>query len=426
VAESEWWLEPEVDRTAVVRENGPAAGTILWQVLESVRAALFQAEGSPNSIVLPPPTERDERYRHLRPIAAWLGLLDQLVRDARVAEVESEQERKELINNIASFTAEWLEERAAYATALAYAQIAVAVEPSIPWNAYHVGRLARKAAAPAYAVTWLRRAWRAAHERGDVHVLVLTHEGIGHVHRMGGRLLRARSYFRHAFECARRHDLVALAGDMLADLCLVELELGEAAAATRHWDWALSLFETGDSRLHLLAQNAAGLLMDRYGVYEQAFFLFDALLDHAWRPQERVLLHGQRGRAAAGARLTDDFELSWNQVFASVRDPGDRRADAAALIQLAHGAALLRQWHRAEFALSQAMSIARAAHDDVTALQAELLLDARPEDVDLARGWLGLNSRLHFQPEMDVVEHFHTSGTMRVRQRDRGDLFTIR
>lgn len=98
-----------------------------------------------NGVVLPPPPERDERYRHLRPVAAWLGLLDQLVRDASVAEIESEQERREMTANTASFIAEWLEERASYATALAYAQIAAAVEPSVPWNTYHVGRVSRKA-----------------------------------------------------------------------------------------------------------------------------------------------------------------------------------------------------------------------------------------------------------------------------------------
>lgn len=210
---------------------------------------------------------------------------------------------------------------------------------------------------------------------------------------------------------------------MLSNLCLVELEIGDPAAATRHWDWALSLYEMGDPRMHLLVQSAAGLLMDRYGVYEQMFFVFDALLDHVWRPQDRLLLHGQRGRAAAGARLTDDFELSWNEVFASVRRTGQERADAAALVHLAHGAALLRQWQRAEFALSQATTVAREAHDDGTALEAERLMGAQSDHVDPARRWAELSSRLHFKPDMDIVEHFHTSGTVRLRRRDRGDPF---
>ncbi len=421
MADPGWWLEPEVDRTAIVRENGAEAGEILWQVLQSVRAGFFLAGGTSNGVVLPPPPTRDERYRHLRPIAAWLGLLDQLVRDASVAEIESEQERREMTANTASFIAEWLEERAAYATALAYAQIAAAVEPSIPWNPYHVGRLSRKADASEHAVVWLRRAGHAARGSGDAFVQAVALEGIGHVHRQGGRLVRARSYFRHAFECARRHDLVSLAGDLLANLCLVELELGDSAAATRHWDWALGLYETGDPRMHLLVQNAAGLLMDRYGVYEQMFFIFDALLDHVWRPQDRLLLHGQRGRAAAGARLTDDFELSWNEVFASVRRTGQERADAAALVHLAHGAALLRQWQRAEFALSQATSVARGVHDDAAALQAERLLAGRSDHVDPARRWAKLSFLRHFEADPEVVEHFHTSGTVRLRQRDRGD-----
>lgn len=423
VAGSEWWLEPEVDRTAVLRENGAEAGEILWQVLQSVRAGFFLAEGTANGVVLPPPPERDVRYRHLRPIAAWLGLLDQLVRDAGVAEVESEQERREMTANTASFVAEWLEDRAAHATALAYAQIAAAVEPSIPWNPYHVGRLARKADAPVHAASWLRRAWRTAQERQDTHVLVMALEGIGQVHRNEGRLVRARSYFRHAFECARRHDLAALAADMLADLCHVELELGDTAAASHHWDWALSLYETGDPRMHLLIQNAAGVLMDRYGVHEQAFFIFDALLDHVWRPRDRLLLHGQRARAAAGARLMDDFELSWNEVFAYVRNRTERRVGAAALVQLGHGAALLRQWQRAEFALSQAAALAREAHDDSTALEAERLQDVHSNHADRLLRAAGLSSTLRFEPEMEVVEHFHTSGTVRLKRRDRGDQF---
>ena len=420
----DWLLEPEIGRVAVLSEHEAEAGDLLWRVLHLVRTWIESSTDGESRLDLWPPLEREDRYQYLRPVAAGLGLLDQLVRDPDAAAVTTDEERQETIANTASMVAGWLEARGASATALAYAQIAAAVQPTIPWNAYHVGRLARRVGEPRHAVSWFRRAGQAAILANDAYIRVVTLEGIGHVHRAEGRLGRARSYYRRGFDCARQHNLGALAGDMLADLSLVELETGDFAAATHHWDWALQLYESGDPRISHLARDVAWLLMDRYGAFETTFFVFDELLNHIRDPPYRLLLYAHRARAAAGARLYDDFEASWIDAFALLRDSDTiPHTPAAALIELGRGAVLARQLPRARFALAQAASVARKRRDDPAAAEADRLLHVVSNRAVFfeERGARSTHERL---PSPEQVEHLCTSAVARLESRDRGELFS--
>jgi len=256
----DWLHEPVVGHTAFVQEHGPEAGQLHWQVLQNLRAWLAVAEGARVTLVLPPPPDVEDRSRYLQAVVPRLERLDRVIRWADVDVPLARRHR--IIAHTAAWVAEWAEEAGAFTTGLGYAQVAAALLPDEPWSVYHVGRLARKAGEPRHALTWLWRAWQEAREREDTETRVLVLEALGHVRREGGQLRRARSYYRRAYESARRQGRAALAGDMLADLCLTELEMGNIAAALPNLEHALALFEPGDVRILHLAHEAAWLLMD--------------------------------------------------------------------------------------------------------------------------------------------------------------------
>ena len=414
---ADWLHEPHVDRGAFGRENGTEAGEILWQVIENVRAWVAAGEAGRAGLVLPLSPDVEDRHRDLQPVAPRLAHLEEVVRETDAA---GTAERREAVAHTASCVAEWAEGTGAYATALGYAQAAAALLPEDPWSSYHVGRLARKMGAPRHAVAWLRRAAAAARARPRPDTGVLVLEGLGHVHRSGGRIQRARSYYRRAFAAARDEGLTALAGDMHADLCLTELELGNLPAAVEHLEQALARFATGDLRISQLAHESAWLLMDSYGVFHPPFQVFDALLDHVWEPRKRLLLHAHRARAAAGVRLFREFETSWSEAFTLAARPDTHRVRAPALIQLSLAAALLRNFERARYALSRAVPPSRPGREeDATAAELHRALDS---DRPLEESWPELSPPSPTAAQERDARRLCMAAVVRLRLHDRGDL----
>lgn len=404
-----------MEHAEVVQEHGAEAGEGHWRILQNVRTWLLADEVARSTLVLPPAPDVEDLSRYLQVVAPMLERLDQLIRPAD--ENGTAEQRYEPIAQTASTVAECAEDSGAYATGFGYAQVAAALGPAEPWRTYHVGRLARKAGRSNHALTWLRRARRIAQERDDADVLVLVLQGLGHVHRQGSRPGRARSYYRRAFEAARRQGRAALAGDMLADLCLAELESGNFSAALPHLEQALAFYETGDPGIVHLAQEAAWLLIEAYGDFHPALQVFDALLEHTWEPRSRIFLLAHRARAAAGVRLYREFERSWNEALTLAARPETHRVRAPALVHLSLSAILLQNFRRARHALSQASS------------------DAEPGSL-AARLWRALEGE---SPAEELLEALappapsaaeeasarvlSTTVLARLRQRDRGDPF---
>jgi len=271
--------------------------------------------------------------------------------------------------------AEWAESKGATVSAMAFAQAAYRAYPENPHNAYEIGRLARRLADHTAAESWLRWAAYSARRRLDWNVYVLSLAGLGNLCRRRGNLPLAVRYHRLGLRVARRRGLRTLEGDELYDLAIMHYEMGHPLQATECAHRALDAYGPGHERIPRLMHDLAWIWMELVGDFRSAVDACRALLPHAWRPSERVLVLANLARAAAGAGYELLFEASWNETWATVRRQETGEGHAAALLQLAHGAATFGYWARVEIAAAEALDLARERREGFSLVIAERMLE---------------------------------------------------
>jgi hypothetical protein len=81
------------------------------------------------------------------------------------------------------------------------------------------------------------------------------------------------------------------------------------------------------------------------------------------------------GRAAGGAGNRPEFDRAWDEVWGFAGEWHSRPNAAQALLDLARGAASLKDWTRAERAATTARDVATRREESRVALEAETVLD---------------------------------------------------
>ncbi|HSU17215.1 tetratricopeptide repeat protein [Longimicrobium sp.] len=357
---------------AVLDEIGGPLGFLLWQ---AARDVVLWAGFTP-----------EERVGLFEPGAD--ALLHGLIRSAGVeVQLESplmtivrmvggpDTARAETVELACQHIAHWADGHGYTAAAIAYAQAAALTVPYDAGAAYAVGRVARRRAEYARAETWFRRAIALARQSGDWTSYALAFSGLGNLYMQRGNYPSARRFHVRALRAARRHSLRAIQGSALHDLFVIAAAGNHKEDAERYARGAFESYGPEHPRLPALANDIAYFWVER-GHFAPALTVFEALLPHMTRHEDRLVALANIVRAAAGAGERRQFEQTWDEVWDGLaRDDGTENA-AQVLLELAHGAAQLGEFERAERAAERAVKTARDRGQARTLLGAESVLDS--------------------------------------------------
>ncbi|HEX8690917.1 MAG TPA: tetratricopeptide repeat protein [Longimicrobium sp.] len=351
--------------------RGPL-GLLLWQSLRDVN--LWSSF---------PPDERAEVF--VPGADAWLlGMI-------RSAEVDVQLEsplmtimrmvaspgeaRPEAVELACQHVAHWADNHDHAATSIAFAQAAALAVPFDAGAAYAVGRLARRRAEYSRAETWFRRAVALARQSGDWTSYALAFSGLGNLYKQRGNFPAARRFHVRALRAARRHSLRSIQGAALHDLFVLAAGSNQNDDAERYARGAFELYGPDHPRLSALANDIAYFWMER-GHFAAALTVFQALLPHMMRHEDRLVGLANIVRASAGAGQRRLFEESWDEVWDGLARNEQTENASAVLLELAHGAAQLGESERAERAAERAVKIARDRGEGRTLLTAESVLES--------------------------------------------------
>jgi tetratricopeptide (TPR) repeat protein len=270
--------------------------------------------------------------------------------------------------------AHWADLHGHLETAIAYAQGAAVVLPADAAASYAVGRLARRRAEYARAETWYRRAVALGRQSGDWASYSMAFGGLGNLYSQRGNLPLARRFHLRALRSARRHSLRQLHGSALHDLFVLAAQMGDPEQAERLARLAYDTYGPESQSLSFLASDVAYFWMER-GRFAPALTVFHALVHHLHRHEDRVFAQANMVRAAAGAGERRLFEQTWDEVWDRMSRAQSLENAATVMLELAHGAAMLGEWERAERAAERAAQVARERGEGKVLLSAESVLD---------------------------------------------------
>lgn len=334
----------------------------LWAEAEDRRAGLFAADAEPARAAAL------ESAGSPAELATALGMLSRMVGDpAGIAAEEVAAACHEI--------SRWADGKALLSTALAFAQAAALAEPTDAAAACTVGRLARRAAEYNRAETWYRRTVALARQSGDWATYSLAFVGLGNLYSQRGNLPSARRFHLRALRAARRNTLRELEGMALHEMFGIAIEAGNRREAEGLARAAFEAWGPGHKRLPRLAHDVAYYWTTR-GHFGRALPVFQSLLPHFPEPAMRLLVLADIARAAGGARDSATFVDAWVEAGELLHGREVREAAARALLDLAHGAASLGAWDKAESAARDAISVATERGESRIVMAAEALMES--------------------------------------------------
>jgi len=357
---------------AVLEELRGPLGVLLWQAVRDV-----YLWGSL------PPEERGELFVPGAD-SSLLGLL-------REAEVEVQLEtplmglvrlvgapgsaQPEAVSRACQHIAAWADAEGHSATSIAFAQAAAAALPGDASTAFAVGRTARRRAEYARAETWFRRAIALARQSGDWTSYALAFSGLGNLYVQRGNYPAARRFHVRALRAARRHSLRQIQGSALHDLFVISAAGGSSGEAERMARGAFEAYGAEHPRLSILAHDIAYFWMEQ-GHFAPALVVFDALLPHLRRHEDRMVGLANIVRAAAGVGDRRRFEDSWDEVWDGLARNDHTENAAQVLVELAQGGVQLGEYERADRAADRAARIARERGEAKVLLAAEAVQES--------------------------------------------------
>ncbi|HYJ80146.1 MAG TPA: tetratricopeptide repeat protein [Longimicrobiaceae bacterium] len=357
---------------AVLDEASGEQGLVLWQ---SLRDALLWGGA--------PPTERSALFAP----AAEQSRLAAMLAAGMDAEMEPplkvlaamvgapEQAREENVGLACRLVAAWADERGKLGTALAFSHAAAVVVPGDPAAAFAVARLARRRAENARAESWYRRTVALARQAGDWPTYALAFLGLGTLYVQRGSFPAARRFYIRAHRAATRNTLHDVEGMALHDLFGIAVETGNAREANALARAAHRAYGNRNPKLPRLAHDVA-YFWTTQGEFARALPVLERLAEIVRSPAERLLVFADLARAAGGVGQRELFQTAWDQTW-DILQGGETEEEAArALLDLAHGAASLGIWDRAERAAQAALDVATRRNEARVRLAAEAVLDS--------------------------------------------------
>lgn len=267
---------------------------------------------------------------------------------------------------------QWAEARGASSTALTFAQAAALAQPAAPACAYRVGRLARRVGDFGRAEGWLNRAIVLARQSKDWDTYAVAYSGLGNVNFARGNLPAAERCHRKALRIAGHYGMPSRSAEVLHDLFILHCETGseEASSAARE---ALVLYPSDHpGRIALVQDVAQSWVLN--GQFSAALPVLTALIDRVL-PHQRGVVAANAARAAGALGDRARFEICWHLAMDAIENGGPSDVQAAALLDLARGAASLGNPELASAAGERSLLIARRQKAHKLVFEAEAVLE---------------------------------------------------
>lgn len=250
------------------------------------------------------------------------------------------------------------------ATAIAYAQLSAAVDPSSASSALAVGRLALRIGHDPVAETWLRRSIALARRRRDWGTYGAALADLGWFRERNNRLADARHEYVKAMRVGRRWGLVETVGEALRGLLRVALLQDDQGAAERYAPMVL--------RKHRVEHpQRAGVLLEvaevevRRGDYERAERMLRTALSGLISAEQEVRGLVLLIRVSGFLGDWQSVECVWHRAEDMIEDAyGLSHEGVRALLVLARAGAELLQDGNADRAAQRALSYARQSGDE--------------------------------------------------------------
>lgn len=268
----------------------------------------------------------------------------------------------------------WAEESGLPRTALEYAYGGAAVLPEDADLAYRVGLLSRRHADYARAESWFRRAIGLARRQRKAQPFALAFVGLGNLYIQRGDYATARRMLDRARRTARRHGLQEVKPMVLHDLFLVSHETKQPVLAEKYAQQAYRAYGPNHPRQVVLAHDVAGFWLTQ-GQFRRALGVLEAILQVVTQARERLCVLGNIAYAAGGLRDRNVFLDAWIEGWAIIDHEPNAPKVASAALDLAHGAAMLHDWERAELAATFALASAVRRKEEKKKVEAERLME---------------------------------------------------
>jgi tetratricopeptide (TPR) repeat protein len=374
-----WRVPPALKRgdeifegLGVLDELSGERGLVLWQ---SLRDALLWADA-----------QDDERTALFSPDAERIRMA-MILAAQPAAEVEEPMSvlarmlgeptriSEEMVALACRRISQWSDDEGLLATALAFAQAAATVTPGDAGAAFAVGKLARRRGETARAETWFRRTIALARQIGDWATYAQAFIGLGNLYLQRGNFPGARRFLVRAVRAAQRNSLHAIEGAALHDLFVVAMYADRPEDAQQYARAAFDAYGEHHSALPALAQDVAYWWVTQ-GYYARALPVLRSTLPHFPHPNERLAALGSIARATGGLGDRNGFREAWEACYDLIQNTSVGEKAAQGLMDVAHGAASLALWDKAETAAREAYEIGMRRGEAKIRLDAEALIDS--------------------------------------------------
>jgi tetratricopeptide (TPR) repeat protein len=354
----------------VLSEFAGDTGFLLWQTVRDVSLWAARPDEREGLFSSTAPARRRDAIEASEGLPA--GVRELLLKTAAVLTEDADGDE---VAASCGAVGDWAEAKGLLATALAFYQAAALASPRDAALAYRVGQVARRRAEYARAETWFRRTVALARQGGDRESYTVAFLGLGNLYRQRGALVGARNHHVRALRASRRHSMRELQGAALHNLCVVAIESGHPRRAQDYARKAYDAYGPRHEKLPVLAHDVAYFWSTR-GDFARALPIFRAVLTWITRPEERLTVFANIARAGGGLGDRKAFEEGWSSALEMIEETAVRETSAQAWLDLAHGAASIGDWKRAESSAERALEQAQERREARTRAQAEELLEA--------------------------------------------------
>jgi tetratricopeptide (TPR) repeat protein len=362
-----------LEGSEVLDEFTGAAGLALWQSLRD--ATLWAGAREPEERAgLFHPDAYQQRIRQIEQ-AGLDAALEAPLRALAAISRDPEAAREDDVLTACTDIARWAEGREQLGTAIAMAQAGALAAPTNAAAGFRVGQLARRKAEYARAESWFRRVIGLGRQAKDWASYADAFLGLGNLYLQRGNVPAARRFHIRGLRAARRHGLRDIQGRALHDLFVIAVDAATPAEALAFARAAFKAYGPAHARLPLLAHDLAYFWMQR-GRFAAALSVFQGLLPHVVDPGERMQTVADIGRAAGGAGNRGVFDQAWDELWSFAGDWHTRPTAAQALLDMSRGAASLKDWARAERAVTTARDVAARREEARVVLETDALLDS--------------------------------------------------
>lgn len=360
-----------LEGTEMLEEFSGAVGLALWQSMRDVTLWAAAREAG-DRVDLFHPGAHEQRLRQLDQAGIDAAIDAPLRVLARISADATGVTEDELLAACRDVSA-WAEAQGRLSTAIAFAQAGALAAPANAAAGFRVGQLTKRKPEYARAESWFRRVIGLGRQAKDWASYSEAFLGLGELYTLRGNFPAARRFHVRALRAAKRHGLRDIQGRALHAMFVIARDTRpeDALELARQ---AFRAYGSTHTQLPTLARDLASYWMDR-GRFAQALAVFQALAPHQTTPEERMLNTAAIGRAAGGAANRPEFDRAWDEVWSFAGEWHAQPYAAQALLDLARGAASLKDWSRAERAASTAREIATRHGMAKVVLEAETVLD---------------------------------------------------